>query len=95
MADEDDLLEEGEEKKGGGSKMLLIIAMVNTLGLLGLGAFVVLGMNQEKPAEDDQALAESTEGETAKKPMGEPGPTLELGTLVVNLRWMALSISQG
>lgn len=86
MADEDDLIEDEGEPKPKGSKLLLIIALVNTLGLLGLAAFVVMGGSGDSPPEAAEALAESTEGEGSRKMTAEPGPTVDLGTITVNLR---------
>lgn len=85
--DEEQKPEEGEEKGGGASKLLLIIAIVNTLGLLGLAAYVVLGSG---PGQGDspEAMAEAAAMERldGQKPKENVGPMVELGTLLVNLR---------
>ena len=91
MAEEEDELEGEEEAAGGGgSKLLLIISLVNIVGLLGIGAYVMLaggGGGQMTPEEmADRAV---NEGAASKRPSGvqeEPGPMYELGSLVVNLR---------
>ncbi len=94
MAEEEKELEgeelEGEEEAGGGgggNKLLLIISLVNILGLLGVGAYVILGGGGNMSAEEmaDRAANDSA----SARPSGvqeEPGPMYELDTLIVNLR---------
>ncbi len=75
---------------GGGGKILLILGAVNTLGLLGLAAFVVLGGGGQAPMSPEEGMAQAEMDQTAaaraQGPTGEPGPMMEIGPLVVNLR---------
>ena len=90
--------EAGEEQSSGGGsgKIVIIIGAINTLAILGLAAFVMTGgggggsggppppmMTPEQMAED--ALAkEAPVGVPSVK--GAPGPKVEIGELVVNLK---------
>lgn len=92
MADEEQ--NENEEEKGkGGSKLLLILLLVNTLGLAGLAAYVMLGMGGEGVAE---ASPEEVAEEALEEPPMEDAPgasaagaagavTHEMKPLVINL----------
>jgi flagellar protein FliL len=91
MAEEEEP-EDGEEESGGGAgggKLLLIIGLVNAIGLAGLAAFVVLGNPGAAPMTPESA-SEAAEFDQASRRgranQGEPGPMMELGSLVVNLR---------
>ncbi len=91
MAEDEEPEEGAEEGKGGGAgKILLILGAINTLGLLGLAAFVVLGGGGDAPMSPEKGMeAAEMQAAAAGRPggaEGEPGPMMELGTLVVNLR---------
>ncbi len=86
MADEE-LLEE-ERSGGGGGKLGLLIGLINLLGLIGLAAYLFFFAKPD-PADqaqlEEQALKEELspgKREQAKA----PGPMMEFGTLVINLR---------
>jgi flagellar FliL protein len=105
MSDAEEQAEEKEEggKKRGGAPLLLILMLVNTLGLLGIGAYVVFLMPKAPPAMTPEQMAAQpaaehkagekggAEGHGEEKGGGEghgekAGPTMDLGTLTVNLR---------
>ena len=86
--------EEEEESEGGsgGGKLVLLIGLINTLGLLGLAAYIMTGGGgggAAPPPPPDQ-LSEQATSKDAPAGMpeakGAPGPKVELGELVVNLR---------
>ncbi len=89
MAEVEEQEEGAEESKGGGAgKILLILGGINTLGLLGLAAFVVL-RGGDAPMSPEQGMEAAEMQAAADRPggaEGQPGPMMELGTLVVNLR---------
>lgn len=92
----DDDLEEGgdvEEKGGsGGGKLVLLIGLINTIGLLAIGAYVILGGGgggTQPMAPIDPAVAQAIDDNlpgAPERPKGGPGPLVELGVLVVNLK---------
>lgn len=95
-SNEDELGEDGsgEEESGGsggGGKLVLLIGLINTIGLLAIGAYVILGggggaqpMAPIDPAVQN-AIDDNLPG-APDKPVGGPGPLVELGVLVVNLK---------
>ncbi len=91
MAEEDEVPEDEEEGGGGGggNKLLLIISLVNIVGLLGIGAYVVLfsgGGDQMTPEQMADRAATTAEPRRPQGVQEEPGPMYELGSVVVNLR---------
>lgn len=82
---------EGEEKSGGGGKLVLLIGLINTIGLLAIGAYVILfgggGPAPMAPIDPatEQAMNDNLPG-APDKPVAGPGPLVELGVLVVNLK---------
>lgn len=93
QAEADDAAEGGapEEKKQGGNTLVLLIGLINTLGLLGIGAWVLLGDSGPAPMPMNPApmvgeAVDRTLPGTPDRPTGGPGPMIELGTLVVNLK---------
>ena len=93
MAEENEepQVEEEEESGGGGGKLVLLIGLINTLGLLGLAAYIMTGGGAAPappPAPDLMAEAALAKEAPAGVPeaQGAPGPKVELGELVVNLR---------
>ncbi len=89
---EDDAPEGGQpEEKGGSGKLVLLIGLINTIGLLAIGAYVILGggggpqpMSPIDPAME--GAIDNTLPGAPERPTGGPGPLVELGTLVVNLK---------
>lgn len=86
---------EGEEsgpKGGGGGKLVLLIGLINTLGLLAIGAYVILGGGGAgpQPMMPIDPAVEGSVDETLPgapdRPTGGPGPLVELGVMVVNLK---------
>ena len=88
--------EDEEQGAGGGSgKVVLLVGIINTIGIIGLAAFVMTGgagggggtpppmMTPEQMAEDSLSK-EAAPGMPSVK--GAPGPTVEIGELVVNLK---------
>jgi flagellar basal body-associated protein FliL len=85
---------EGQASGGGSGKIVIIIGAINTLAIIGLAAFVMMGgggggggpptmMSPEQMAED--ALAKEVPvGVPSVK--GAPGPKVEIGELIVNLK---------
>ncbi len=86
MATEEEPLE--EVKSGGGGKLMLIVMLVNTLGLVGLAAFVVLGGlgNGASPEAKAGEIASAPVEDPKAEPEAPPGPVIELGVITVNLR---------
>lgn len=96
MAEEEEAPEEGaEEEGGGGGKLMFMVLILNTVGLIGLALFIVMGggggggggegqmmMTAEEMAEGSMA----TDSPGMAKPTGAPGPMVDVGTLVVNLK---------
>ncbi len=83
---------EGGEKPGGGGKLVLLIGLINTIGLLAIGAYVILFGGGAGPAPmapidpaTEQAMNDNLPG-APEKPVTGPGPLVELGVLVVNLK---------
>jgi flagellar protein FliL len=82
-----------EESESGGGKMVLLIGLVNTLGLIGLAAYIMMGgggggggqpmMSPEQMGEGS-LVAASPAG--VPENQGAPGPKVEIGELVVNLK---------
>jgi flagellar basal body-associated protein FliL len=82
MADDEETLGEdgGKPRKKGGSPLMLVLLLVNTLGVLGVGAYVVLVMPKGAPAAmSPEAMAAQGGGEgkggggaAAKDPKGRP-----------------------
>lgn len=82
----------------GGNKNVIVIALVavNMLGMLGLGAYLVLGGSAGAQSRDDSAEAEDGEEEADAEDEGdgeeegghgphEVGPLVEFESMVVNL----------
>lgn len=94
--------EPAAKPKKGGSPLLLVILLVNTIGLFGIGAYVMFFLPkgggpaltpEQMAAQHDAkaqggAAAEAGEGDRhgGGKSGDKAGPMVELGTLVVNLR---------
>lgn len=89
---EDDAAEGGgtEEKSDGSGKLVMIIALINTVGLLAIGAYVILGLGGPAPGGAIDPAVEAAMDETLPgmpdRPTGGPGPLVELGNVVVNLK---------
>ncbi|MEE2755906.1 MAG: flagellar basal body-associated FliL family protein [Myxococcota bacterium] len=86
--------EGGEESEGsgGGGKLVLIIGLINTIGLIGLaymGMTGGFGGGGGGPTLSPEAMGESAlQGKKTveDRPSAAPGPKVELGELVVNLK---------
>ena len=85
--------EESEESEGGGGgKLVLIIGLINTIGLIGLaymGMTGGFGGGSSAPTLSPESIGESAlQGKQAAeaRPSAAPGPKVELGELVVNLK---------
>jgi flagellar basal body-associated protein FliL len=84
--------EEEESSSSGGSKLVLMIGLVNTLGLIGLAYVGMTGgfggggggatLSPEGMGEDSLKHKHKAEN----KPSAAPGPKVELGELIVNLK---------
>jgi flagellar basal body-associated protein FliL len=96
MAEEEDAAEESKGGEGEGKgKLTLMVLVLNTVGLLGLAAFVVMGGGGGGGGSNEQmmmaaeAMAEGALASDAPgviKSTGAPGPMVDVGTLVVNLK---------
>lgn len=97
MAEEDKELDDdapeggaSSDKGGGNGKLVLLIGLINTMGLLAIGAYVILGGGGQAPMGPIDPAVETAIDETLPgqpdRPVGGPGPMVELGTLVVNLK---------
>jgi flagellar basal body-associated protein FliL len=99
MAEENDepqVEEEVEESEGssGGGKLVLIIGLVNTLGLIGLAYMAMTGAfggggsgtTLSPEAMGESSLQSDKKGGGQDRPSTAPGPKVELGELVVNLK---------
>lgn len=87
MADEEGLGPGGGG--GGGGKLGMIIGLLNLVGLIGMAVYIfVLQPSQPTQAQqEDKAMEEEiSEEPKAKANLQAPGPMMELGVLVVNLR---------
>ncbi|MBU0552663.1 flagellar basal body-associated FliL family protein [Myxococcota bacterium] len=74
---------------GGGGKLGMIIGLLNLIGLIGLAVYIfVLAPKQPTQAQLEQKVMkeEITEAPPDKINAQKPGPMMELGVLVVNLR---------
>ena len=90
MAD-DTLDQDGEPRpQKSGNKLLMILLLVNMVGLVGLGAFVALGMTKSAPPPPPEDVVEEAMDDSDLPSLGsnssEGGPIVELKPLVVNLR---------
>lgn len=97
MADnEDDTDGEVAESGGGGDKkggntLVMVIALINTLGLLGIGGYLLLADKGPAPLPMTAApmvgdAIDKTLPGTPDRPTGGPGPLIELGVVTVNLK---------
>jgi len=92
---EEQQTEEEEEESGGsgGGKLVLMIGLVNTIGLIGL-AYMAMTGGFGGGGGGGSTMSPEMMGETslqhkkteADKPSSAPGPKVELGELVVNLK---------
>jgi flagellar FliL protein len=90
MADEEENEKGAEEEGGGGgSKLPLIIAGVNTLGLIGLAAFIMLKPDPvptvAPPPAGGDPVAESGENLPRPDVAAEVGVMYEMGQMIINL----------
>jgi len=89
-ADADDDGGEPEPKGGSSGRLVLLIGLINTIGLLAIGAYVILGGGGPAPmAPIDPAIESAIDNNlpgAPNRPTGGPGPLVELGVLVVNLK---------
>ncbi len=82
-----------EEGESGGGKLVLLIGLINTVGLLGLAAYIIMGGGGGAPSQPMMTPEQMGESALANEPaaaMGEASaadnPKVPLGELVVNLK---------